>query len=67
MILHVHENHLINDDRLNALIDNGLRQSTRELVNLMDCDQATIIHLNSIDKIKKLGVSAAYFEQKQGK
>ena len=44
-------------DRLNTLIHNDLRQCTRELENVMNCDHSTIMrHLHSMGKVKKSGV-----------
>ena len=46
-----------NEDRLNTLIDNDPSQCTRELANVMNCDHSAIVlHLHSVDKIKKSGV-----------
>lgn len=43
--------------RLNRLIHNSPRQSTRELANLMNCDHSTIVrHLHSMGKVQKSGV-----------
>ena len=45
------------EDRLNTLIQNDLRQCTRELANVMNCDHSTIVrHLYSMDKVQKSGV-----------
>ena len=47
----------LDEDRLNALIHDDSHQSTRELANVMNCDQSTIVrHLKSIGKVQKLGV-----------
>ena len=43
--------------RLNTLIHNDPHECTRELENVMKCDQSTIVrHLHSMGKIQKLGV-----------
>ena len=45
------------EDRLNTLIHNDLRQCTRELVNVTNCDHSTIErHLHSMGKVQKSGV-----------
>lgn len=44
------------EDRLNQLLQENSRQTTRELANEMDVDQATISrHLHKIGKVQKLG------------
>lgn len=44
------------EERLNALIHDNPRQSTRELADIMECDHSTIVrHLRSIGKVQKLG------------
>ena len=49
------------EDRLNASIRDDPRQSTRELGNMMNCDQSTIVrHLHSMGKVQKLGVWVPY-------
>ena len=45
------------EDHLNILIHNDPRHCTRELANVMDCDQSTIVrHSHSMGKVKKSGV-----------
>ena len=47
----------LDEDRINTLIHNDPRQCTRELANVMNCDNSTIVrHLHSMGKIKKSGV-----------
>ena len=45
------------EDRLNTLIHSDPHQCTREPANVIHCDHSTIVrHLNSMDKVQKLGV-----------
>ena len=44
------------EERLNQLLHENPRQTTRELAEQMDCDQKTVVnHLHSMGKVQKLG------------
>ena len=46
-----------NEDRLNTLIYNDPRKSTRELADVMNCDHSTFMrHLHSMVNVQKSGV-----------
>ena len=45
------------EDRLNTLIHNDPRRSTRELANMKNCDHSTIVrHFQSMGNVQKSGV-----------
>lgn len=44
------------EERLNKLLHEDARQTTRELAEQMDCDQKTVVnHLKSMGKVQKMG------------
>ncbi|XP_065665663.1 histone-lysine N-methyltransferase SETMAR-like [Hydra vulgaris] len=44
------------EERLNQLLHENPRQTTRELAEQMDCDKKTVVnHLHSMGKVQKLG------------
>ena len=48
---------LCDEESLNTLIHNYLRQCTRKLVNVVNCDYFTMVrHLHSIGKVQKSGI-----------
>ena len=56
------------EDCLNTLLHNDLRQYTRELANMMKCDHSTIVrHLHSMDKIQKSGAWVPHSQAKTTK
>lgn len=45
-----------NEERLNALLHENARQTTRELAEKMKCDQSTVVrHMQSMGKVQKFG------------
>lgn len=52
VIFHCREG--FDEDRLNALIPDDIRQSTQEPTNVTNCNKSAIVHLNCTGKFKTM-------------